>query len=163
MSRIGLFGHLATQFATSPENLATESLNYILQSPTARRAMVTFLGQAAGVELDERYTFRTQVGGTDAAVPDLVGFDSNGDQSLIIEAKFWAGLTDNQPVGYFNRLPAGNSGALVFLPRLTVSISCGESCFDGASPRHWTFARVRPPWLRRAVQPLAGRRIPWCY
>jgi hypothetical protein len=85
-STSSLFGHLVTQFATSPENLATESLHYILRSATARSAGVNLLAQAATVELDQQYTFRTQVGGSDSAILGFVGFDSRGEQSLIIEA-----------------------------------------------------------------------------
>lgn len=127
MSSTGLFGHLVTQFATSPENLATESLHYILQSATARQAVTGFLAQAADLELDQQYTFRTQVGGSDSAIPDLVGFDSRGQQSLIVEAKFWAGLTDKQPTAYLERLPANTPSALVFLaPAQRLDILWGE-------------------------------------
>jgi hypothetical protein len=57
--------------------------------------------------------FQTQVAGDDDAIPDLVGFDANGAQRAILVAKFWAGLTDQQPVAYLGRLPADGSGVLL--------------------------------------------------
>src|SRR5438876_245351 len=95
-----LFGHLAVKFSAHPENLATESLNYILnRSATARRAFIRYLNQSGASLLDD-LTFRSQQGGDDEAIPDLVGFDPAGKQKAIAEGKFWAGLTDTQPVDY---------------------------------------------------------------
>ena len=55
---------------------------------------------------------------TDAAthamrIPDLVGNDDTDVTRLMLEAKFWAGLTDRQPVDYLRRLPEG--GMLLFV------------------------------------------------
>jgi hypothetical protein len=50
MRHLSLFGHLVTQFSTHPENLATESLNYILNhSLTAKQA---FLRSSLKPDLD---------------------------------------------------------------------------------------------------------------
>lgn len=117
-----LLATLVDRFGTPPENLATEALNYILErSPAARRAMVDIAFPS--MPLDDRarltLTFRTQVAGADGSIPDLVGFDGDQREMLIIEAKFWAGLTDNQPVAYLNRLPTDrNATLLVVAPSL---------------------------------------------
>ena len=100
MSRDTLFGHLADRFVVQRENLATEALAYILsRSQPARLALgqLLFLG---GVVIPESLSFRTQAAGEDHAIPDLVGENEQGQQVLIMEAKFWAGLTDAQPVDY---------------------------------------------------------------
>lgn len=55
----------------------------------------------------------TQVVGDEGARPDLVGWDEDGDEGLLVEAEFWAGLTDNQPNGYLKRLRQG--GVLLFV------------------------------------------------
>ena len=34
---------------------------------------------------------------------------------MLIEAKFWAGLTDNQPIAYLERLPSNTPSALLFI------------------------------------------------
>lgn len=110
-----VFGHLASRFSSSPENLATEALNFVLgRSHTARRALLQYLGHL-GPTLPPDLVFLTQAGGEDTAIPDLVGIDADGDQVLVVESKFWAGLTDNQPVAYLHRLPPGKAGVLIFL------------------------------------------------
>jgi hypothetical protein len=110
-----LFGHLASRFQTHPENLATEGLCYVLRrSDTARDAFVEQARIAApGIPTELR--FKTQAAGGDGAIPDMVGEDSDGRTPLLVEAKFWAGLTDNQPVKYLDRLPADSEGVLVFV------------------------------------------------
>jgi hypothetical protein len=112
---MSLFAHLVSRFARSPENLATEALAYILQnSSTARLAFISHLREFAA-NLPDDLTFRTQETGDDNAIPDIVGIDNNGHQPIIVEAKFWAGLTDNQPSTYLNRLPSERPALLVFI------------------------------------------------
>jgi hypothetical protein len=108
-----LFGHLALRFSAHPENLATEALGFVLRkSGIAREALGLALEQV-GVKAPAGLHFVNQVGGEDSALPDLVGLDEAGQQLLIMEAKFWAGLTENQPVTYLARLPKNANGALV--------------------------------------------------
>jgi hypothetical protein len=57
-----LFGHLATRFSTSPENLATEALAFIVnRSPAMREALRRLVGRT-GIELPRLETFRSQAG-----------------------------------------------------------------------------------------------------
>ncbi len=110
-----LFGHLATRFAQHPENLATEALLYLLdRSSVARAALRRFIAQA-DVTLPDSLLYRTQAAGDEGAIPDLVGLDDVGREILLLEAKFWAGLTDRQPVEYLNRLPSAVPGLLLFV------------------------------------------------
>lgn len=110
-----LFGHLATRFAQHPENLATEALLYLLdRSPIARAALRRFIAQA-DVTLPDSLLYRTQAAGDEGAIPDLVGLDDVGREVLLLEAKFWAGLTDRQPVEYLNRLASAVPGLLLFV------------------------------------------------
>lgn len=100
-----VFGHLAQKFSTHPENLATEALAFVLRrSEIATRALVRFF-QSTGAVIDGDLHFLTQAFGSDSAIPDLVGIGVDNSQVVICEAKFWAGLTDNQPVTYLNRRP----------------------------------------------------------
>ncbi|WP_437595669.1 hypothetical protein WMF28_24140 [Sorangium sp. So ce590] len=121
-----LFAHLATKFGPHPENLATEALGYILRrSLPAREAVRDLLGKVGAVA-PSSLIYQNQVAGGDEAQPDLVGFDDKGDQRLIIEAKFWAGLTSHQPVTYLERLPR-DGGTLVFVvPAARVMLIWGE-------------------------------------
>ncbi len=108
-----LFGHLATRFGSHPENLATEGLHYVLcRSADARRLFLRFLGQAGG-SFGGDLAFETQAA-EDGAIPDLVGKDATGVKVAIVEAKFWAGLTERQPNAYLDQLPT-SSGLLLFV------------------------------------------------
>src|SRR4051794_22579581 len=112
MSMDTLFGHLALSFASHPENLATEGLHFVLdRSAEARRLFLRFLSQA-GCPLPEDLAFQTQASSEDGAIPDLVGRDAAGAEAAVVEAKFWAGLTERQPNAYIDRLPE-SSGLLL--------------------------------------------------
>ena len=113
MTNQTLFGHLALQFTKSPENIATEALSYVLgRSTAANAAFARHLRQTEAM-LPDRLTFQTQARKDDDAIPDLVGVNAQNQTVTIGEAKFWAGLTDNQPVGYLRRL-SQSKGTLLF-------------------------------------------------
>ena len=115
MSTQSLFGHLATKFGAHPENLATEALHYVIgRSSSARRGLLRYFVQA-GVTFPDDVTFRTQVFDEDNAIPDLIGANADAQPVLIIEAKFWAGLTQKQPVTYLNRLTDRVDALLAFI------------------------------------------------
>lgn len=110
-----LFGHLATRFAASPENIAIEALGYILgRSRAARIAFAKHLG-VCGVAIPESTRFVTQASGDDDSRPDLEGLTDTEERACVIECKFWAGLTANQPVTYVSRLPDNKPGILAFI------------------------------------------------
>jgi len=110
-----LFGFLATKFASSPENLATEALNYVLgRSRVAAGAFLRLLAEG-GEPLPDDVAFQTQVGGDDQARPDIEGRTAKHGTVVVIEAKFWAGLTSNQPVAYLSRLPEEAPAVLAFI------------------------------------------------
>jgi len=101
-----LFARLALA-SSHPENLATDALGYMLAtSPVAAAALEGKLRTVAP-QVPAQLRWQTQVGGDDGARPDLVGLDADEKQRVIVEAKFWAGLTDKQPVAYLKRLPPG--------------------------------------------------------
>jgi hypothetical protein len=111
-----VFGHLALKFGAHPENLASEALNYIVnKSPNAKHSFVRYLNNLTNLKLQHELTFDTQHHGEDNGIPDLVGINSKKEQVLIVETKFWAGLTEHQPVTYLKRLPPGEQGILLFV------------------------------------------------
>lgn len=115
MGTDSVFGHLAMRFSTSPENLATEALCFILnQSDNAKRGFIKFLAMM-DTEMPEVINFQTQGRGETGEIPDLVGIDGDGKEVFLGEAKFWAGLTDNQPVSYIKRLVKANGKILLFI------------------------------------------------
>ncbi|MEX0982570.1 MAG: hypothetical protein WD577_14580 [Bacteroidales bacterium] len=111
-----LFGQLANKFVTQTENLATESLNYILaKSPTALKSYNKVI-RSFDNRIEQELTFRTQVTDkNDNAIPDIIGYNKNDEAICIIEIKFWAGLTSNQPVKYLERLPSKLPSILLFI------------------------------------------------
>ena len=112
-----LLAHVALRLATHPENLATESLGYLLTvSPAARLGILRALPDAARMQLPEQLRYVTQVFSEDDGRPDLVGLDELAQKRVLIEVKFWAGFTAKQPLGYLAQLPPGGL-LLVIGPR----------------------------------------------
>jgi hypothetical protein len=107
-----MFGHLAFRFSASPENLATEALHFILDASAAARRGLRAAFAELETELPE-LRFATQSAGEDSERPDLVGIDTTGRERFILEAKFWAELTENQPEKYLSRLDG--QGVLAFV------------------------------------------------
>jgi hypothetical protein len=109
------FGHLVYRFSSSPENLATKALNFIFNRSHVARESFTNLMEHLNIPLPPDMKYETQNSSSeDDSIPDLVGKDSNGESVLLGEAKFWAGLTDHQPVTYLRRLSRSKGKALVF-------------------------------------------------
>ena len=115
-NRKTLLAQLASMFGPQTENLAVEALGHILSGSEAARSALSELLQAGGAGVGQITQVRTQDAGEDGARPDLVGLDQDGKDRVLIEAKFWAGLTANQPAGYLKRLEsAPQPSALLFV------------------------------------------------
>jgi len=110
-----LLGYLTARFSSQPENLATEALAFILGRSVAARAAFSRFVRQMYPACPELVAFHTQVQGDDGAIPDLVALDEYGNHAVLVEAKFWAGLTDNQPLTYLAHVGRRTSGLLLFL------------------------------------------------
>lgn len=110
---MNLLKHLAP-FYPQQENLATEALCYLLTKSETCAAELIRMATGKPI-VEEPLHFQTQVAGEKGTIPDLVGRDVSGRERILVEAKFWAGLTDNQPVNYLARLSTAGSGALLFV------------------------------------------------
>ena len=108
-----LLAYLSPRFTGRTEDIAVEALGFILSTSKAAREALVDLLRSSGGKVDGLGRIATQDTGDQGERPDLVGCDATGDECLLIEAKFWAGLTDNQPNGYLNRLRRG--GSLLFV------------------------------------------------
>ena len=92
------------------EDVATDALAFILNSSESARGGMTKLLGGIVVGLPA-LQFRTQQAeGT--IRPDLWGFDG-ADPRVYVENKFWAGLTDNQPVSYLQQLASYHQPTLL--------------------------------------------------
>lgn len=104
-----LLSHIATKFIKEYENAANSSIAYLLNEyPAALAALQSYLN------INEiPNNFETELATAKNGRFDIAGKNDEGQISLIIEGKFWANLTDNQPIGYLDEL--GNDGILLFL------------------------------------------------
>ncbi len=109
------FGHLVFRFGKGQENLGTEALSFILnRSHAANGAFIRLLSQLEA-KMPQTLKFETQVAGQDGAIPDFVGSDIDGKTVVIGEVKFWAGLTNNQPITYLKRISKAPGAILLFI------------------------------------------------
>ena len=110
-----LLAYLVASFPGNTENIATEALGHIFERSDASVEALNDVIKSGVRGVNPIATVRTQVIHADGTRPDLVGFDDSGQERVLIEVKFWANLTDNQPNGYLNRLSDDGPVVLVFL------------------------------------------------
>lgn len=115
-AKTSLLAHLANRFTNLKETLATEALGYILsQSAPARVALQEML-MSGGANVGAIARVQTEVEISKAAKVDLIGFDAGEAKRALIEVKFWAGLTENQPNTYLKELLKNDEpSALLFV------------------------------------------------
>jgi hypothetical protein len=110
-----LLAEVALRLARSPEDVATEALAYVLtRSDEARKVLAAKAADWAGKSLRVIATVRSQAGADEGSRPDIELQDSSGVPVVVVENKFWAGLTNAQPVSYIKRLE-GLDGAVWFV------------------------------------------------
>ena len=110
-----LLAYLVSSFPGRTEDIATEALCHVFGHSDACVDALTGLVQSGVRGIDSIDTVKTQVIGVDGTRPDLVCFDEDGQERVLIEVKFWAGLTANQPNGYIERLPKDSPAVVMFL------------------------------------------------
>lgn len=104
-----LLAHIASNFISEYENVANSSIAYLLNKYTAARIALMQLIKVENVPLHYITELSTDINGR----PDITGLDDDGNKAIIIEGKFWANLTENQPVNYLKEIK--DKGRLVFL------------------------------------------------
>jgi len=133
-----LFGHLVGRFSAQPENIATEALRYVLMRSAAARRSVHSMARQMGVIIPADLTYRTQVTSEETGIYDLVGFAEDNSLPIVIEAKFGAALTENQPAQYLQSFDDARPSLLLMLApqsRLTALWSeCRSRCREADLP-----------------------------
>ncbi len=110
-----LLSYIAVRRGVGLEDVATDALSFILsRSASARAAMSTLLADESGPLPITKVASQAFLEAT-GAYPDMVLWATEDDLSAYVEAKFWAELTPNQPVTYWEALPADKRTVLVFL------------------------------------------------
>lgn len=110
-----LFGHVTPMFTNQMERVATEALAYILSESEAARQEVARMATRGGAGTFKITHVETEVEVEANARVDLIGFDRVGTKRLLVEAKFDAALTANQPNTYLAALPPDGPSALLFI------------------------------------------------
>lgn len=97
-----------------PEPAATRALGYLLRSGKKSGPLRAVIGLLpAGVQFAPGRVECEERHGDDQ--PDVSLYDADGRLRVLIENKFWAGLTDRQPVGYLDLLHGRPNAALLFV------------------------------------------------
>ena len=111
-----ILNHIASSISHSTEDIATMGLCYILEnSKPAKKAVLKLMLDRLSDTRDSDLCFTTQQTGDNRERPDMVATDTNGNEIFLFEMKFWAGLTDNQPNTYLDRLKKRGGRALIFI------------------------------------------------
>ena len=114
---MSLLAKFFNQIKSSQEDIASDGLKHILQNSVfAKNYLKTSIFAKTNIELPE-LNYTNQISKSELGRTDISGLDINGDEILIIEAKFWASLTENQPISYLKRLQE-NSILLFVCPTL---------------------------------------------
>ena len=108
-----LLGQFYNRIKGSQEDIASEGLVYILKQSLESRKVINQIVKANTNLTFSDLSFQTQNVGKNLERPDISGKNETGKEVLLIEAKFWASLTHNQPNGYLDRL--SENTALMFL------------------------------------------------
>ena len=128
-----LFAHIAlNKLQGQIEDVAVEALGYILSnSPGGRRALADTLKEGC-IEVGPIDRVETWEIGEEGEIPDLVCFDDKGEKQVLIEAKFWADLTKNQPNQYLKQLlkdrQDGPAALLFVAPKARLDLLWPELC-----------------------------------
>ena len=112
---MSLLGYLIPRIASSGEEpAATQALTYLLNSSTdIAQAFVDTVGRTGIAAFTPGRIVAEEQHGNH--FPDVTIRDADGAIRIFVENKFWAGLTDAQPVAYLEALPDDASSGLVFI------------------------------------------------
>ena len=113
-----LLAHLSPRFTDRAEDIAVEALGYILSGSKAARDALEDVLRNGSTDVGPISRVATQVsddGAAERTRPDIVCYDGSGAERVLVEAKFWAGLTDRQPVAYLKRLSDDRPSALLVI------------------------------------------------
>ncbi len=110
-----LLADLVSSFPGKTEDIATEALCHIFRNSVACMKALNDVVKSGVRGVNPINSVKTQVIGLDGTRPDLVCCDQTGQERVLIEVKFWAPLTANQPNGYIERLSQDGPAVLMFL------------------------------------------------
>ena len=114
-----LLAYLVPRLTSRGEDTATDALAFILNKSEACRGALDSLLSEQGLGLAPITRFETQVKFDDGCRPDMVGYDSERRERLVVESKFWAALLEGQASCYFGHIEESEPGILLFVAPAT--------------------------------------------
>nr|MDE0500820.1 hypothetical protein [bacterium] len=108
-----LLAHLVPRLTPRVEDAATEVLAFILNRSAACRGGLDRLLHAEDFKVAPISRVETQVSDDERSRPDMIGYACDGCKPLVVEAKFWAPLQEDQAVRYLRLLDG--PGVLLFI------------------------------------------------
>lgn len=116
-----LMAYLVPRLTRQVENAATDALGYILNRSSEAMQALNDLLREDGFGIEPIARVETQVTYEDGSRPDMAGYDKNNVKRMLVEAKFWAALSEGQASGYARQFDHPGPVALVFIsPELRV-------------------------------------------
>lgn len=110
---MSVLAHVVLGGPQQSEPAATQALAYILDGNSDLAK--AFIGMLGGDKMEfEPGRIEAEVG-SEGSRPDLTIHDTDGHVRIFVENKFWASLTEAQPVSYLRSLPENSESALVFV------------------------------------------------
>ncbi|MDE0179322.1 MAG: hypothetical protein OXP36_12100 [Gammaproteobacteria bacterium] len=134
MTDSSVFAHVVLR-NNAPEPTATLALEYLLGQEDALAKFAELWPEEIREKVKPRRVESETTHGDEDARPDLSIYDDSNTCRVLVENKFWAGLTPHQPVKYLEELPADGAGAMLLfiVPKDRVStvwqelkLRCGE-------------------------------------
>ncbi len=114
MSSNTVFGAIAQKLlANRYEDVATEALAHIVGKSQVAAGVLSGLLSEIGVCLPKTISYQPQYETGSGCTPDIAALGSDRKPVAFVENKFWAGLTEKQPVAYLKEL--GGAGAILFV------------------------------------------------
>ena len=115
----GLLAYLIPRLTSRSEDTATEALAFILKKSEACRRELDKLLSEQDLDLASITRLETQVKFDDECRPDMVGYDNERRERLVVESKFWAALLEGQASCYFSHIDESEPGILLFIAPAT--------------------------------------------
>ena len=100
-----LLTHIASKYTNRTEDVAVDALGYLLAESKAARDALRNMIEVCVNDVGELIDVETFVSGDDGKIPDLTVYDHQGLKRVLIEAKFWASLGEQQAESYLEMLP----------------------------------------------------------
>ena len=110
-----LMAYLVPRLTRQVENAATDALNYILNRDTGSMQALNDLLREGGFDIEPIDRVETQVTYEDGSRPDMAGYDKDNVKRVLVEAKFWAALLEDQASGYARQFDQPGPAVLVFI------------------------------------------------